>query len=137
MHLSTLQEKEKWALEGLLHPCISTPSIVTNHTFNHHTPTPELSPTPSTVTPSIIPPSPSHYHPSYTLYLIVESSDPVTMTLSSYCRHPTGIVWPRSSVVMFRYSRYQICTERRVKFVTYTNFDFQSISTHYLQQPHC
>ena len=57
MHLSTLQ-KEKWALVGLLHPYISTPSTVT-HIFNHHTPTPELSPTPSTVTPSTITPSSS------------------------------------------------------------------------------
>ena len=49
MHLSTL-EKEKWALVGLLRPYIST----VTHIFNHHTPTPELSPTPSTVTPSTI-----------------------------------------------------------------------------------
>ena len=114
MHLSTLQ-KEKWALVGLLHPYISTPSTVTHlqpshsyswtvthpfncHSLNHHTLT--------------IHPHHHTLHPSpYTLYLMVESSDPVTMTLSSYCRHPTGIVWPRSSVVMFRYSRYQICTE--------------------------
>ena len=47
MHLSTLQ-KEKWALIGFLHPYISTAT----HIFNHHTPTPELSPTLSTVTPS-------------------------------------------------------------------------------------
>ena len=40
--------EREWALVGLLHFYISTPSTVT-HIFNHHTPTPELSPTPSTV----------------------------------------------------------------------------------------
>lgn len=35
-------------------------------------------------------------------YLTVESEDPVTMTLSSYCRHNTEPVWP---VSIFRHSR--------------------------------
>lgn len=35
-------------------------------------------------------------------YLTVESEDPVTMTLSSYCRHNTEPVWP---VNIFRHSR--------------------------------
>ena len=149
MHFSTIQ-KEKWALVGLLHPYISTPSTVT-HIFNHHTPTPELSPTPSTSIPQpshphrhtlTITPSPSHPQPSYphhhtltshphlriltshphhhtlthpyTLYLIVESFDPVIMTLSSYCRHSTISVWPTSSVVTLRDLRSQICSEGRV-----------------------
>ena len=117
MHLSTLQ-KEKWALVGLLHPYISTPSTVTHlqpshsyswtvthpfncHSLNHHT--------------LIIHPHHHTLHPSpYTLYLMVESSDPVTMTLSSYCRHSTGPVWPCSSVVTLRDLRSQICSEWRV-----------------------
>lgn len=44
-------------------------------------------------------------------YLTVESEDPVTMTLSSYCRHNTEPVWP---VSIFRHSRdclSQICEE--------------------------
>lgn len=36
------------------------------------------------------------------LYLTVESEDPVTMTLSSYCRHNTEPVCP---VRIFRHSR--------------------------------
>jgi len=107
MHLSTLQ-KEKWALVGLLHPYISTPSTVT-HIFNHHTPTSELSPTPSTVTPSTITPSSSTLTHPYTLHLMVESYDPVTMTLSLYCRQITSFVWPSSSIVTLRDLRSQIC----------------------------
>ena len=103
--------KEKEALVGLLHPYIST----VTHIFNHHTPTPELSSTPSTVTPSTITPWPYSLTYHYTLYLMVESCDPVTMTLSSYCRHSTEPVWPTSSVVTLRDLRSQICSEWRVR----------------------
>ena len=137
MHL-THYKKEKWALIGLLHPYISTPSTVT-HIFNHLTPTPELSPTPSTVTPSTITPSPSHPQPShpqpsqthhhnlthpYTLYLMVESDDTVTMTRSSYCRHSTESVWPTSSVVTLRDLWSQICSEWRVSCHNIIPYDY-------------
>lgn len=49
------------------------------------------------------------------VYLTVESEDPVTMTLSSYCRHNTEPVWP---VSIFRHSRdclSQICSEKKKK----------------------
>ena len=58
-------------------------------------------------------------HP-YTLYLMVESYDPVMMTLSSYCRHSTGPVW-RCNSVTFRDLRSQICSEWRVKVCHNTN----------------
>ena len=71
------------------------------HSLNHHTLI--IHPHHHTLT---------HY---YTLYLMVESDDPVTMTLSSYCRHSTEPVWPTSSVVTLRDLRSQICSEWRVR----------------------
>ena len=50
---------------------------------------------------------------TFASYLTVESEDPVTMTLSSYCRHNTEPVWP---VSIFRHSRdclSQICDEKK------------------------
>ena len=58
MYALLYNTEREMALVGLLHPYISTPSTVT-HIFNHLTPTPELSPTPSNVTPR---PSHPHHH---------------------------------------------------------------------------